>query len=122
MLSSSMYLTWQKTVGGRLKSDLRFGSTITWTNLPLPPLNEVQRTRIIAAGQKVLDARALHPQRSLAQHYNRWGMDPALVQAHDALDTEVDKAFGAPRRCRTELERQELLFARYSDATAQTVL
>jgi len=39
------------------------------------------------------------------------------VKAHDALDTEVDKAFGASRRCRTELERQELLFARYAALT-----
>ena len=47
-------------------------------------------------------------------------MDPALVKAHDALDTEVDKAFGAARRCRTELERQELLFDRYAEMTATT--
>lgn len=118
MLSSSMFLTWQKTVGGRLKSDLRFGSTLTWTTLPLPPLAEGQREKIIAAGQKVLAARALHPGRSLAQHYTALGMDPALVKAHDALDTEVDKAFGAARRCRTELERQELLFTRYAELTA----
>ena len=39
-------------------------------------------------------------------------MDPALVKAHDGIDTVVDKIMGAPRRCRTELERQELLFTR----------
>ena len=117
MLSSSMFLTWQKTVGGRLESRLRFGSTLTWTTLPLPPLAEGQRETIIAAGQKVLAARALHPERSLAQHYTALGMDPTLLKAHDALDTEVDKAFGASRRCRTELERQELLFTRYAELT-----
>lgn len=120
LLSSSMFLAWQKTVGGRLKSDLRFGSTTTWYTFPLPPLEEAQRSRIIAAGAKVLAARALHPERSLAQHYTPLGMDPALVKAHDALDTEVDKAFGAARRCRTELERQELLFDRYAEMTATT--
>ena len=118
MLSSSMFLTWQKTVGGRLESRLRFGSTLTWTTLPLPPLAEGQRARIIAAGQKVLAARALHPDRSLAQHYTTLGMDPVLVKAHDGLDAEVDKAFGVSRRCRTELERQELLFTSYAELTA----
>ncbi|MCV7614132.1 GcrY protein, partial [Micrococcus luteus] len=98
-------------IGGRIKSDLRFGSTLTWTTLPLPALEEKSRARIVAAGQKVLAARALHPERSLAQHYTALGMDPALLKAHDALDTEVDKAFGSARRCRTELERQELLFS-----------
>src|SRR5699024_6962353 len=33
--SSSMFITWQKTVGGRLKSDYRFSNTIVWNNLPL---------------------------------------------------------------------------------------
>lgn len=120
ILSSSMFLTWQKTIGGRLESRLRFGSTLTWTTLPLPALEDAQRSRIVAAGAKVLAARALHPDRSLAQHYTALGMDPALVKAHDALDTEVDKAFGAARRCRTELERQELLFDRYAEMTATT--
>lgn len=117
---SSMFLTWQRSIGGRLKSDLRFGSTLTWTTLPLPALEDAQRLRIIAAGAKVLAARALHPEWCLAQHYTALGMDPALVKAHDALDTEVDKAFGAARRCRTELERQELLFDRYAEMTATT--
>ncbi|MPZ03989.1 hypothetical protein F3W83_14990, partial [Micrococcus luteus] len=70
------------------------------------------------AGEKVLEARALHPRRSLAQHYAPLGMDPALVKAHDGLDAVMDKIMGAPRRCRTELERQELLFARYAQLTS----
>src|SRR5699024_5511161 len=38
--------------------------------------------------------RALHPERSLAEHYNPLAMTPELVKAHDALDREVDKAMG----------------------------
>ena len=41
-------------------------------------------------------------------------MDPALLKAHDALDKEVDKAFGAPRKLSTERQRQELLFENYA--------
>ncbi|HAT1153478.1 TPA: hypothetical protein I8V91_002468 [Corynebacterium striatum] len=36
-----------------------------------------------------------------------------LIKAHDALDREVDKAFGASRKLTTERQRQELLFANY---------
>ncbi|MFW9197929.1 type IIL restriction-modification enzyme MmeI [Corynebacterium striatum] len=36
-----------------------------------------------------------------------------LINAHDALDREVDKAFGASRKLTTERQRQELLFANY---------
>lgn len=115
--SSSMFITWMKTVGGRLKSDLRFSSTITWNNFPMPALTSDQRAVLTSAGNKILDARAQHPGRPLAQHYAPLGMTPELVRAHDQLDTIMDKIIGAPRRCRTALERQELLFASYVHMT-----
>ncbi len=113
-LSSSMFLAWQKAIGGRLESRLRFGSTLTWYTFPFPDVDDATRANIIAAGQKVLDARALHPDRSLAAHYAPLAMDPALIRAHDALDREVDKAFGAPRKLTTEEQRQEVLFKAYA--------
>lgn len=112
--SSSMFMVWMKTVGGRLESRISFSSTITWNNFALPALGDATRQRIIAAGQKVLAARELHPERSLAEHYNPLAMDPALVKAHDALDKEVDRAMGAPRKLTSERQRQELLFKNYS--------
>ncbi|MDK8846974.1 N-6 DNA methylase [Corynebacterium sp. MSK297] len=117
LISSSMFVTWQRTIGGRLKSDLSFGSTLTWNTFPVPELNSTSKERIISAGKKVLEARELHPERSLADHYNPLAMDPALLKAHDALDKEVDKAFGAPRKLTTERQRQELLFENYSKLT-----
>lgn len=113
LISSSMFSVWQGMIGGRMKSDPSFGSTLTWNTFPVPGLDERIRQRIIKAGKKVLDARALHPERSLAEHYNPLAMTPELLKAHDALDREVDRAFGAPRKLTTERQRQELLFANY---------
>ena len=117
LFSSSMFITWQRTVGGRIKSDLRFANTLTWNTFPVPELDKKARQRIIDAGKKVLAARELHPERSLAEHYNPLAMDPALLKAHDALDKEVDKAFGAPRKLSNNRQRQELLFANYAKMT-----
>lgn len=116
--ASSMFITWQKTVGGRLKSDPSFSNTIAWNNIPLPQVDALTRAKIIRAGQGVLDARNLHPDRSLAEHYNPLAMDPTLVKAHNALDAVVDRAFGAKRTCTSERERQEILFARYQELIA----
>ncbi len=121
ILSSSMLITWQKTIGGRLKSDLRFAVRTVWNNLPLPAVDSASRAAIIAAGQGILDARNLHPSRSLAQHYNSLAMDPALVKAHNHLDAVIDRAFGAKRTCRDNLERQSILFERYAELTAALV-
>lgn len=109
----------KQTIEGRIKSDLRFGSTLTWYTFPVPEFDEKTRQRIIKAGKKVLDARALHPERSLAEHYNPLAMAPELIKAHDALDREVDKAFGASRKLTTVRQRQELLFANYEKLTTQ---
>lgn len=70
LISSSMFITWQRAIGGRLESRLSFANTLTWNTFPVPELDEKTRQRIIKAGKKVLDARALHPERSLAEHYN----------------------------------------------------
>lgn len=90
---------------------------MTWNNFPVPELDEKTKQRIIDAGQKVLEARELRPERSLAEHYNPLAMDPALLKAHNALDREVDKAFGAERKLTSERQRQELLFENYARLT-----
>lgn len=120
MISSSMFITWQKAVGGRLKSDPSFSNTIVWNNLPLSPVSSQLRQRVIEAGKDVLIARRLHPQRSLADHYNPLAMDPTLLKAHTALDKVVDKAFGATKALRSNVEREELLFKKYVELTSSS--
>ncbi|GFG55871.1 methylase [Mycolicibacterium murale] len=117
MLSSSMFLTWQFAVGGRIKSDPSFSNTIVWNNFPLGEMSKSTRKRIIAAGEKVLAARALQPDRSLADQYRPLSMNPELTKAHDALDREVDVAFGAPRKLTTSAQRLDILFMRYLEMT-----
>lgn len=118
MISSSMFITWQRAIGGALESRLRFSNTIVWNNLPLPAVGAKLRAQIIAAGQGVLAARALHPERSLADHYNPLAMDPALLKAHAGLDRVVDKAFGAKKTLTSNEERLRVLFERYAELTA----
>ncbi len=118
VISSSMFLTWQRTVGGRMKSDPSFTNTIVWNTLPLPSISAAVRSQIIKAGRAVLTARGLQPERSLAEHYDPDRMTGELRAAHDSLDAAVDRAFGATRPCKTERERQHVLFSRYEDLTA----
>ena len=118
IMCSSMFITWQKAIGGRLGSSLRFASTLTWYTLPLPAVEPSAREAIAASGRGVLEARALHPERSLAEHYNPLAMDPALVKAHDALDRLVDRAFGAKKKLTSNDDRGKLLFDQYAAMTA----
>lgn len=114
LISSSMFIAWQRAVGGRIKSDLRFSKRLTWNTFPVPEISGGAGQRIIDAGWGVLEARAQHPERSLSDAYNPLAMDPALVRAHDDLDREVDRAFGAPHKLTEEKQRLEVLFAAYA--------
>ena len=118
IISSSMLMTWQMTIGGRLESRLRFANKIVWNTLPLPEVSDKQRAAIIAAGQGVLDARAEQPGVSLADMYNPLAMAPSLLKAHRVLDRAVDRAFGAKKPLETNEERLALLFKRYQEMTA----
>lgn len=118
IISSSMFITWQRTVGGRMKSDLRFSNKIVWNTLPLPEVSDKQRAAIIAAGQGVLAARAEQPGASLADMYNPLAMSPSLLKAHRALDRAVDRAFGARKALETNEQRLAILFKRYQEMTA----
>lgn len=124
LISSSMFITWQRAIGGRLESRFNFSNTVVWNNFPLPPVSEEQHRKVIAAGRKVLAAREAIEERagepvSLADMYASLAtMDPALRAAHDELDSAVDVAFGASRRCSSEAKRLEILFERYQELTA----
>lgn len=118
IISSSMFLAWQAAVGGRIKSDYRFSNTLVWNTLPLPALDARSHQQIVEAGRGVLAARELHPERSLAEHYNPQSMDVSLLVAHEQLDQIVDKAFHARKPPATMEDRQSTLFARYEEMTA----
>ena len=113
VISSSAFIAWQRMVGGQIKSDLRFSNTLVWNTLPLPELSEAERGKLIEAGAGVLAARAEHPERSLAQHYNPLAMAPELLKAHARLDRVMDGILGLGSGT-TEKERQTRLMELYA--------
>lgn len=121
IVSSSMFITWQKTIGGRLESRLRFSNTVVWNNFPLPEVSEKLRAEIIAGGQAVIDARNLHPERCLADHYNPLAMSPQLLAAHRKLDKAVDRAF-RQKPFNSNEERLETLLKSYLKLTENDAL
>lgn len=124
VMSSSMFIAWQKAIGGRLESRLSFSNTVVWNNLPLPEVAEDLRSKIITAGQKILEVREALAEKhggrvSLADMYNPLAMNAELLKAHKELDRHVDKAFGAAKLCASNNKRLEILFARYAELTAE---
>ena len=116
-IESSMFMTWQDAIGGRMKSDNRFANTLVWNTFPLPKLADATRQKMVDAGQQVLAARANHPDSTLADLYDPLVMPADLRKAHRELDKVVDLAFGASKPCESDEERLRILFDNYARMT-----
>ena len=103
-------------MGGRIKEDYRFSSTLVWNTFPLPSLTNDQKDRIIEGGAKVLEARGQDPDSSLADLYDPSNMPSDLRKAHEALDKAMDAVF-SDKPLRSEEERQKALLEIYEKMT-----
>ncbi len=112
ILESKFHMAWVKTVAGRLKSDYRYSAKLVYNNFPWPDVDEKQREKVEVAAQKVLDARALYPDASLADLYDPLAMPSELRKAHNNLDKIVDQCY-RKEKFDNDLERLTVLFERY---------
>jgi hypothetical protein len=117
LLCSSMHMAWLRTLSGRLKSDYRYSASLVYNNFPWPEPNDKQRENVETVAQAVLDARAAHPQASLADLYDPLTMPANLLKAHQVLDKAVDAAYGY-KGASTDAARVAFLFERYQVITS----
>jgi hypothetical protein len=125
-LTSTMHNAWMRQACGRLGGSYSYSNTIVYNNFPWPglageALSDKHRNAIEQAAQCVLDARAQFPSSSLADLYDPLTMPPALLKAHQKLDTAVDAAYqpsGGKKTYATDAERVAFLFDLYQRITS----
>ena len=106
-----MHMAWLRHVGGRLKSDYRYSIGLVYNTFPTPQ-EDADMSKMEALAQDVLDARATHPDSTLADLYDPDIMPPNLRQAHRRLDRTVDRLY-TRKGFTSERERIECLFMLY---------
>lgn len=94
VLTSSLHMTWLRTVGGRLKSDYRYSKDVVYNNFIWASATPAQVETIEQTAQKILDVRAKYPESSLAELYDEVLMPYELRQAHRANDILVAELYG----------------------------
>ncbi len=120
LLTSAMHMAWLRRVGGRLKSDYRYSIGLVYNTFPLPPGFEdgtADLSKLDGLARAVLDARAEHPNATLANLYDPDLMPAILRKAHQALDRAVDRLYRRPGFA-SERERIEHLFMLYEKTRA----
>lgn len=116
LLSSEMFMTWVRTVAGRLESRYRLSVELVYNTFPWPLPTDNQRKRVTDAAHGVLAARSSHSGSTLADLYDARAMPIDLVRAHQELDRAVASIYG--RGLETELARQAALIKRYVELIA----
>ncbi len=105
------------TFSGRLKSDFSVTADLAYNAFPFIRPEGKDLENVEAAAQGVLDARAAHPDSSLADLYDPLAMPKDLRDAHNKLDKAILGLYGLKADV-TESEILAVLIARYRELTS----
>ena len=105
ILTSILHMAWMRVVCGRLEMRYRYSADIVYNNFPWPEATEEQKQKISDFAQRVLDARASHPDWSLADLYHPDFMPQDLRRAHKELDKAVLKLYGL----KTDIDEMDIV-------------
>ena len=121
LLTSRMHRSWIDLCCGKLKTDLRYSTTLGWNTFPTPNLSMVNRDSLETAGRNILIARESYWPATIADMYDPDRMDtefPRLREAHEHNDEVLERIY-IGRRFKNDTERLEKLFEIYAAATKE---
>ncbi len=121
MLSSKMHIVWVKAVAGRQKMDPQYSNTLCYNTFPFPNISDKQKESLNLYVFGILDERAKHPEKTMAQLYDPDKMPSGLKQAHKELDEAIERCYRL-QPFKNDTERLEYLFKLYEEMTTKETL
>ncbi len=121
VISSRMHIVWVKAVAGRLKMDMQYSNTLCYNTFPFPDITTKQKENLNLYVFAILDERAKHPSKTMAQLYNPTTMPKGLLQAHQELDTAIEQCYRL-QPFKNDTERLEYLFKQYEEMLQKDTL
>ena len=121
ILSSKMHITWIKAVSGRLKMDVQYSVKLSYNTFPFPDITTKQKENLNLYVFAILDERAKHSSKTMAQMYNPDTMPKGLLKAHQELDTAIEQCYRL-QPFKNDTERLEYLFKQYEEMTKKDTL
>ena len=118
VISSKIHMSWIKSIGGKLKSDYRYSSVLCYNTFPLPSLTQTQKDILEKHTHNILEQRAKHTEKTLAEMYDPEKMPEGLLKAHKDLDTAIEKCYRA-KPFESDEERLAWLFKLYEQMIAE---
>ncbi|MFV0505624.1 MAG: class I SAM-dependent DNA methyltransferase, partial [Bacteroidales bacterium] len=112
VVTSRMHMVWVRNVGGKLKTDYRYSAKLCYNTFPFPVINTKQKETLNMYVFDILDERAKHPEKTMAQLYNPDTMPKGLLEAHQELDKAIEQCYRL-QPFKNDTERLEYLFKMY---------
>lgn len=119
VLSSEMFMSWLRGVGGKIKSDPRMGKSV-YNAFPLGDPDDGALGLLSGAGKNLEAVRRGHKGQSLADLYESNCVPADVVAAHKKIDKVMDNYMNFRKRSPTHLDRLQFLLGRYSEIIQQT--
>jgi hypothetical protein len=114
-------MIWVSAVGGKLKTDYRYSAKLCYNTFPFPDITLKQKENLNLYVFAILDERARHPEKTMAQLYDPDKMPKGLKQAHEELDRAVEQCYRL-QPFTSDTERLEYLFRMYEEMTKSGTL
>lgn len=121
VIHSKMHMVWVDAVGGKLKTDYRYSAKLCYNTFPFPDITLKQKENLNLYVFAILDERAKHPEKTMAQLYDPDKMPKGLKQAHEELDRAVEQCYRL-QPFTSDTERLEYLFKLYEEMTKSGTL
>jgi hypothetical protein len=121
VITSRMHMVWVRNVGGKLKTDYRYSAKLCYNTFPFPDITTKQKENLNLYVFAILDERAKHPSKTMAQLYNPTTMPKGLLQAHQELDTAIEQCYRL-QPFKNDTERLEYLFKQYEEMLQKDTL
>lgn len=115
VIHSKMHMVWVDAVGGKLETRYRYSAKLCYNTFPFPDISPKQKENLNLYVFAILDERAKHPEKTMAQLYDPDKMPEGLRQAHENLDKAVEDIYRLGNPFKSDTERLEFLFKMYEE-------
>jgi len=121
VVNSKIHMVWVNAVGGRLETRYRYSAKLCYNTFPFPDITLKQKENLNLYVFAILDERAKHSEKTMAQLYDPDKMPKGLKQAHEELDRAVERCYRL-QPFTSDTERLEYLFKMYEEMTKSGTL
>ena len=118
IISSKIHMVWMRTVSGRLKSDYRYSSALSYNTFPFPSISAQRKNEITQSVFRILEEREKHSDKTMAELYDPDKMPEGLREAHRQNDLIIEKCYRSTP-FNSDEERLEYLFKLYEKMIAE---